>query len=147
MQLTRQTEYAIRMLLELAGLPEGAVLSSKIISERQDIPEDFLKKTVQLLALSGLVTTQRGTQGGVRLAKKADQINLADIMAAIEGPLAINPCLAPGYICANCQTCPVHPVLVRAQEAMLQVLCQETLADLLAKSSQPKNTRESKNKR
>lgn len=136
MQLTRQTEYAIRLLLELAGLPEDAVLSSKIISERRDIPEDFLKKTVQLLALSGLVATQRGTQGGVRLAKKADQINLADIIAAIEGPLAINPCLVPSYNCANRKTCPVHPVLAKAQKAMLQVLKQETLADLLAKSSQ-----------
>jgi len=131
MQFTRQTEYAIRILLELAALEYGEVLSSKIISERQDIPEDFLKKTVQLLALSGLVITQRGTQGGVRLAKPANQIIIADIVAAIEGPLAINPCLAPGYNCKNCKICPVHPVLVRAQNALIKELSKETLEDLL----------------
>jgi Rrf2 family protein len=131
MELTRQTEYAIKILLELAGQPSGEVLPSKIISERQDIPEEFLKKTVQLLSVNGLVVTQRGTQGGVRLAKPADQITIADVVAAIEGPLAINPCLLPGYECKNKKTCIVRPVLVRAQNAMLAELGKNTLADLI----------------
>jgi Rrf2 family protein len=132
MELTRQTEYAIKILLELAGQPSGEVLPSKIISERQDIPEEFLKKTVQLLSVNGLVVTQRGTQGGVRLAKPADQITIADVVAAIEGPLAINPCLSPGYECKNKKNCVVRPVLVRAQNAMLAELSKNTLADLIA---------------
>jgi Rrf2 family protein len=139
MQFTRQTEYAVRILLELARLSYGEVLPSKVISERQDIPEDFLKKTVQLLALSGLVTTHRGTQGGVRLAKPVEQVTIADVLIAIEGPLAINPCLAPGYDCKNCKTCPVHPVFARAQRALMRELSKETLADLLQKSSSGDN--------
>ena len=131
MQLTRQSEYAIRTLLELAALPYGELLSSKVISEHQDIPEDFLKKTVHLLSLGGLVTTHRGPQGGVKLAKAADQITLADIVAAIEGPIAINPCLAPGYFCPNQVSCPVSPVLARAQQAFLAELSKPTLADLV----------------
>lgn len=130
MEITRQTEYAIRTLLELAAQPWGQVLSSKVISERQDIPEEFLKKTVQLLSINGLVITQRGVQGGVRLAKYADQITIADIITAIEGPFAINPCLAPGYDCKNSKSCPVRPVLARAQKAMLAEFSRETLADL-----------------
>lgn len=133
MQITRQTEYAIRTLLELATLPYGEVLPSKVISERQDIPEDFLKKTIQLLSLSGLVSTQRGTQGGVRLAKPADQIKIADVLEAIEGPLAINPCLAPGYACKNKAKCSVRPILLRAQTALEKELGRETLADIAAK--------------
>lgn len=131
MQLTRQSEYAIKTMLELAALPYGELLSSKVISERQDIPEDFLKKTIHLLSLGGLVTTHRGTQGGVKLAKTADQITLADIVAAIEGPIAINPCLAPGYFCPNQISCPVSPVLARAQQALLAELNKQTLADLV----------------
>lgn len=134
MQLTRQSEYALKILLELARHPFGEVISSKIISERQDIPEDFLKKTIHLLALGGLVTTQRGTQGGVRLAKSAEQINIADVVAAIEGQVSINPCLSPGYICPNQEKCSINPVLARAQQAFLNELSKESLADLAGKS-------------
>ena len=64
MQITRQTEYGIKTLLELAQLPEGQLISSKTISERQEIPETFLHKTLQLLSKAGLAYTQRGVQGG-----------------------------------------------------------------------------------
>lgn len=134
MQLTRQSEYALKIILELAVHPYGEVLSSKIISERQDIPEDFLKKTIHLLALGGLVSTQRGTQGGVRLARKAEQINIADVLTAIEGPVAINPCLSPGYRCPHQPECTISPVLWRAQQAFLAELSKESLADLAKKS-------------
>jgi len=134
LQLTRQSEYALKIILELAGHPFGEVLSSKIISERQDIPEDFLKKTIHLLALGGLVSTQRGTQGGVRLVKKAEQINIADVLTAIEGPVTINPCLAAGYNCPHQAECSISPVLARAQRAFLDELSKESLADLAQKS-------------
>ena len=130
MQLTRQSEYALKILLELAHHPYGEVLSSKIISERQEIPEDFLKKTIHLLALAGLVSTLRGTQGGVRLAKNAEQINIADVVTAIEGPVAINPCLSPGFTCPNQAKCTINPVLARAQQAFLEELSKESLAEL-----------------
>ncbi|MGI6452396.1 MAG: RrF2 family transcriptional regulator [Syntrophomonadaceae bacterium] len=133
MQITRQTEYAIRILLELATLPPGQVISSKVIAQRQDIPEDFLKKIVQQLVISGMVSTQRGTQGGVRLVADIEQVTIADVMAAIEGPLGINPCLLPGYSCENMPQCPIRPVLARAQAAFLNELRKETLADLLKK--------------
>lgn len=135
MQLTRQSEYALKILLELASHPVGEVISSKTISERQDIPEDFLKKTIHLLALGGLVSTLRGTQGGVRLAKSAEQINIADVVAAIEGPVSINPCLVPGFICPNQEKCSINPVLARAQKAFLDELSKESLADLAGKQS------------
>ncbi|WP_054694276.1 RrF2 family transcriptional regulator [Syntrophomonas palmitatica] len=131
MQITRQTEYAIRTMLELAKFPYGEVLSTRFISEQQDIPEDFLKKTVKLLALADLVVTQRGTNGGIKLAKRAGKINLADIVAAIEGPIALNVCLSPGYTCPNQPVCPVNRNLARAQQALIKELQRETLEDML----------------
>ncbi len=133
MQITRQTEYAIRTMLELASRPRGEVLQVKIISERQGIPVEFLKKTVQLLSLAGLVKTRRGVQGGIMLAKAPEDVNMADIVKAIEGPIAFNICLEPGYICPNRDICPVSPVLARAQAAFLQELKRESLADLVKK--------------
>ncbi len=131
MQLTRQCEYALRTMLELASHPLGEIISSKTISERQDIPEDFLKKTVHLLAVNGLVNTVRGTQGGVRLAKNAAEIKVSDVVEAIEGPVAINPCLGSGFACPNQSKCRISPVLAKAQQAFMAELRKNSLADLV----------------
>ncbi len=131
MQITRQTEYAIRTMLELAKNSDGGILSTKFISEQQDIPEDFLKKTIKLLVLADLVITQRGNQGGVKLAHPAEKISLADIIVAIEGPIALNVCLAPGYQCPNQSNCTISKSLARAQRAMLDELENQTLMDLV----------------
>lgn len=132
MQITRQSEYAIRIIIELAQADPDELVSSKLISEHQGVPEVFLQKTVQLLAKAGLVTTQRGVQGGVRLAVDAQKITIADILQAIEGPLAINPCLGPGATCANSPHCQVRRILCRGQQALYNELSRETIADIAA---------------
>ncbi len=130
MQLTRQSEYAIRTMLELSMLPEGEFMQSRTIAARQELPEQFLNKTVQILARSGLVETRRGMQGGIRLTVKPGEITIADVVAAVEGKIALNPCLADGYHCANQPACRVHGILKRAQAAMLAELGKETFAEL-----------------
>jgi len=129
-QITRQTEYAVRVMLELSRLPKGEMLSARDISERQQVPEVFLKKTIQILARAGLVHTQRGPRGGVQLAKDPAEITLADILVAVEGPVALNLCLAPGYECVNKPDCKVHRVLAKAQKALVSELSAQSLADL-----------------
>lgn len=131
MQLTRQSEYAIKIMIELAKHPWGEMVPGRIISENQDIPTMFLQKTVQLLAKSGLVTTQRGIQGGVRLSVPAEQVSIARVIEAIEGPFAINPCLSPGYVCPNMPDCRVRALLSSAQEALVKELKTKTIADLI----------------
>ena len=131
MQITRQTEYAVRTLLELAAAPEGETVSTRVISEKQSIPDEFLKKTIQLLAVAHLVTTHRGTGGGVRLAKPAADVTLLDIITAIEGPLALNVCLSPDYHCPNKPNCSLSRILGKAQEALVEELQKETLADMV----------------
>lgn len=131
MQITRQTEYGIKTLIELAQSPDGQLISSKTISERQEIPETFLHKTLQLLSKAGLVVTQRGVQGGVRLALPADKITIKDILVAIEGPLAINVCMSPGYPCDKKESCKVRRILAKAQAALAAELSRETLADII----------------
>jgi len=132
LQITRQTEYGIKTMIELAQSPEGQFISARTISERQEIPETFLHKTLQLLSRAGLVVTQRGVQGGVRLAVAADEITILDILNAIEGPLAINVCLSPGYPCNNKQDCKLRSILSRAQDALTAELSRETLADIVS---------------
>lgn len=140
MQITRQSEYAIKVLLELAAFPFGKSLRTMDISQRLDIPADFLKKTIQLLAKGGFITTQRGSQGGIRLSLPSHEIYLAAIIEAIEGKIAINPCLAEGNHCPNETFCQIRPILFRAQEAMKKELNQETLKDILEKGKKDKST-------
>ena len=132
MQITRQTEYAIKTLIELAEVPYGQLISNKLISQRHDIPEEFLHKTVQILSRAGLVVTQRGVQGGVRLGRPLEDITIADVIEAMEGPFALNVCLSAGYQCPNLKTCPVREVLSNAQTAMLQELRKKSLAEIAA---------------
>ncbi len=132
MQITRQTEYAIKTLIELAEVPYGQLISNKVISQRHDIPEDFLHKTVQMLARAGLVATQRGVQGGVRLGRPLEEITIADVMEAVEGPFALNVCLGSGYHCVNLKTCPIRKALSSAQNAMIQELRKKSLAEIAA---------------
>jgi len=132
MQITRQSEYAVKILIELAKAENGQLVSSHVISKNQGIPEVFLQKTVQQLARAGLVATQRGIQGGVRLAVAASEITIADVLQAIEGPIAINPCLGSGFNCPNSVTCQVRYILNRAQDAMYLELSRETIADIAA---------------
>ena len=75
---------------------------------------------------------QRGVQGGVRLARTLEDITIADVIEAMEGPLALNVCLSPGYQCENMKTCQVRKVLAAAQSAMLQELRKKSLAEIVA---------------
>lgn len=131
MQINRQTEYAIRTILELSKLPYGSMLNAKTISENQNIPEVFLKKTIQMLSRGGLVLTQRGTQGGVKLARPSCEITIADVVVTIEGPLALNLCINESYHCKNKPQCQVHRILRRTQDAVVRELTRETFADIL----------------
>jgi Rrf2 family protein len=132
MQITRQTEYALKTLLGLAEVPYGQLISNKKISQSHNIPEEFLHKTVQTLSRAGLVVTQRGVQGGIRLGRPLEEVTIADVIEAVEGPFALNVCLAAGYQCSNMKTCQVHKLLANAQKAMLQELRKKSLAEIAA---------------
>lgn len=131
MQITRQSDYAIRTVLELSRVSLGRLVNTRVISVKHDIPEDFLKKTIQLLAHAGLVTTQRGSQGGVRLTVPGDKITIFDVIVAVEGPIALNICLADDGSCPNIPTCQAHRILRRAQVSLVEELKKETFADMI----------------
>ncbi len=130
MQITRQTEYAVHILIELALAPPGQVLKSSDISMQRGIPDKFLKKTLQILTRSGLVTSKRGVAGGVRLAVSPHKITMADVLEIIEGPIAINPCLSNPLYCDEAPYCRVRAVLASAQVKLVTELRKQTLADL-----------------
>ncbi|MDA8297298.1 MAG: Rrf2 family transcriptional regulator [Actinomycetota bacterium] len=87
MHISAKVDYAVRALLALAAAGGGPV-SGAALAQRQDIPAKFLEGILAELRRSGLVVSQRGAEGGYRLARAASEITLADVFRAIDGPLA-----------------------------------------------------------
>ena len=87
-RISAKAEYAVRAAVELAVAEEGTVMTADAVAQAQDIPVFFLKKIFNDMRVAGLLVTTRGRDGGHRLARPASQITIADILRAMEGPLA-----------------------------------------------------------
>jgi Rrf2 family protein len=131
MEISRRTDYGVRLILDLAGLPAGRRASTQEIAERQNIPAPFLAKIISQLSLSGLVNTHRGAGGGVMLARPPAEISLLQVIEALDGPVRLNRCAVDPGMCPRDETCPVHQVWTRAQESLVTTL-HDTTFDLLA---------------
>ncbi len=113
MEITQQADYAIRAVLELAlHKPDERVFSSEI-ARQQGVPAPFLTKILARLAAAGIVTTQRGVHGGIRLTRPAEQITLLQVVEAIDGPITLSRCVRAPEECARSVTCVVHPVWLK----------------------------------
>ena len=88
MRISAKADYAVRAAIELAAAQNGKPVPAERIATSQGIPLNFLVHILSELRVAGLVRSQRGADGGYRLAKEPAQITIADIMRAVEGPLA-----------------------------------------------------------
>jgi Rrf2 family protein len=86
-RVTAKVDYAIRALTELAAADGGMVKGDRL-AEAQGMPLKFLENILAELRRAGIVTSQRGAEGGYRLAKSATRVTIADVVRAVEGPLA-----------------------------------------------------------
>lgn len=93
MKISARGRYALRFMVDLAEHDEGKYIALKEISKRQEISIKYLEQIVVLLSKAGYVKSVRGSQGGYRLAKSADQYTVGEILRLIEGPLAPVACL------------------------------------------------------
>jgi Rrf2 family protein len=130
MQITRTGEYGLRGLLFLVRQPPDKVALISEVSEAQKIPETFLAKIFQRLSKAGLLRSVRGSGGGFYLAKPPEQITMKEVIEALEGPIAINRCVAGKGACESEEECPLHEAWKRAQQSLMEVLGKTTMEDL-----------------
>jgi Rrf2 family protein len=109
MQITRETDYAIRCVLHLAGDTGRTVMVEEISGER-DIPRSFLAKILQKLKRAKIVKSYRGVKGGYRLTRDPSGISLLDVIEAVQGKIALNECALDAKVCGFSDLCTVHPV-------------------------------------
>ena len=132
MHLTRQSDYGVRAVLHLAGIPYGDIIQTREIAAREDIPAKYLPSIIRTLARAGLIRTMRGNQGGVTLAKPPEEINLREVIEAIEGPIVLVQCMKGPSQCIHEDNCPFLPVCEDIQQMMVTQLESTTFADLAA---------------
>ena len=93
MRLNQATDYAFRMVLYLASLPEGTKITGAALAEKQNIPERFLLKILRSLTKAGIMKSYRGVEGGFALQRAPKDITLFDIIDAVEGQTELQRCL------------------------------------------------------
>lgn len=130
MQLTRAADYAVRVMIHLAGLPQGTRVSRTDLSAAAECPEQFLSKVLQNLTRAGLVISHRGNTGGFELEESHRATSLLEVVEAIEGPIRLNVCLATDHGCKRQGWCPAQPVWAEAQQAVVSVLSRTNIGDL-----------------
>jgi Rrf2 family protein len=130
MQINRATDYAVRATIHLARVPASTRVPGPELAQAIGAPESFVSKVLQQLVQAGLVTSQRGMRGGFRLARRAADMSLLEVVEAIEGPTQLNLCLPQGPNCSMKAWCGAHPVWAEAQAALVKVLGKASIAQL-----------------
>jgi Rrf2 family protein len=131
MRVSAKADYAVRAAVELAANPGGPIKGEKLAGA-QDIPLKFLENILGELRHAGIVQSQRGAEGGYWLAKPAGDIKVADLIRAVEGPLASVRGQRPGALEYRGNAKPLQDVWVALRANIRAVLESVTLADLVA---------------
>lgn len=135
MKLSRASTYAFYGLSYLATQPTGTFVPLSAIHERYGVPEKHLAKIFLTLVKAGILDSARGVGGGFALAKPANKVSPLDVIQAIEGPIPETGCLLLQEPCEHESVCRINSVWRKAQRAMLTVLRDATLADMVVPPS------------
>jgi Rrf2 family protein len=132
MRISAKADYAVRATIELAGATDDGPLKGERIADAQGVPLRFLENILGELRHAGLVQSQRGAEGGYWLNRPADDITLAEIIRAVEGPLASVRGQRPEELEYRSGTEPLQLVWVALRANIREILESVTLADLVA---------------
>jgi Rrf2 family protein len=129
-RISAKTDYAVRATAELAASADHWPVKAERVAEAQQIPLNFLENILGQLRQAGIVESRRGPEGGFLLARPADQVTLADVIRAIDGPLAGVGGERPQNLDYEGAAAPLRDVWVAVRASLRDVLERVTLADL-----------------
>jgi len=131
MRVSAKADYAVRAAAELAAAEEGPIKGERLAAA-QDIPLQFLEHILLELKHNGIVRARRGAKGGYWLAKPADEVSVADVVRAVEGPIAHVQSSPPEAIEYSGNSASLQEVWIAVRASLRAVLEQVTLADLVS---------------
>jgi Rrf2 family protein len=136
-RITAKADYAVRAAVELAAAAErddDRPVKGEQLARLQRIPQNFLENILTELRRAGIVRTRRGVDGGYQLARPAAAITVADVLRAVEGPLAAVQGVRPNELHYPHAAAPVPEVWVALRASLRDVLEHVTLADIASGS-------------
>jgi Rrf2 family protein len=132
LKISAKADYAVRAAAELAAAPQGRLVKGEEVARAQAIPLEFLENILREMRVAGLVVAQRGTDGGYALARPPAEITVAEVMNAVEGPLAGVQRTALEDLAYPGAAARLVDVWIAMRASMRAVLGSVTLADLAA---------------
>ncbi len=130
LRISKLTDYAILLMVELTR--EGEMLSAHALAERIHVEVPTAGKVLKQLSTAGLVESFRGASGGYRVNRAATDISVADVIAAIEGPIAMTECSAEPGLCTVEDSCNLRGNWQRISIAVARALEEVSLAEMSA---------------
>ena len=132
MKVSTKGRYALRMMVDLAIHQHCGFIALKDISDRQSISKKYLEQIIPVFAKTGLLRTNRGSQGGYMLAVPPDQCTVGDILRLTEGSLSVVDCVDQNPpVCERFSFCPTMPVWKGLSKVINEYLDGITLQDII----------------
>jgi len=129
LRISKMTDYAIMVMVELNVL-RGEILCAQALAERSHLELPTVSKVLKLLVKTGLVDSYRGANGGYSLEREAQEISVAEIIAAIEGPIAMTECSVEEGLCAQEANCGLRGNWQRISVAVAKAMEGVSLAEM-----------------
>lgn len=131
LRLSKLTDYAVVVLTRLEEAEEGAVMTAPGLAAATGVAEPTVSKVLKILAHAGLVEGRRGAAGGYRLTRPLAEVPLTEVIAAVDGPIALTACVDNSVgLCEAEGTCPVRGRWDPVNEAIRRALSGITVAHL-----------------
>ncbi len=138
LRFSKKADYALMAMKHMALRDDRGSSSAREIAGLYDIPIELLAKVLQRLVRRGLLASQQGTRGGYHLARTPALISVADVIQAIDGPVAVTACsAADDGACEQFAKCNVRDPLWKVRERILAALGECTIAELAADAPPP----------
>ncbi len=137
MNITRYTDYSLRVLIYLA-VCERETVTIKEVADRYDISKNHLMKIVQALNIQGCIVATRGKNGGIKLGRPPAEINIGEIVRAMEAGSPLVECFGPDNHCVITPACKLKRVFAQAMQQFYQHLDHYSLADLVSGDAEDK---------
>ena len=132
LRISKLTDYGIVLLVRFAQQEDGTTLTAREMAEATELPLPVVSKMLKSLASADLLASQRGSRGGYQLARQPDAVSVAEIIEALEGPIALMECVGAAGNCEQESHCGLRSPWQRINSAIHTTLTGVTLAELAA---------------